>query len=87
MRIPETNNYADIDNDGDEKDGDDDADDDDVDDDGGGGGQGIVQEEIAGQPCEEPWRGAGLVRIIIRHIGIIIGHIGIITIVIITTRP
>ena len=52
-------------------------DDDDDDDDGGGGGgggQGIVQEEIAGQPCEEPWRGAELVRIIIRHIGIIIGN-------------
>ena len=57
----------------------DDVDDDDDDDDGGGGGgQGIVQEEIAGQPCEEPWRGAELVRIIIRHIGIIIRYIGII---------
>ena len=70
MKIPDNNNYADIDYDDEEKDnGDDDDDDDD-----GGGGQGFVQEEIAGQPCEEPWRGAELVRIIIRHIGIIIGN-------------
>ena len=71
MKIPDNNNYADIDYDDEEKDNDDDDDDDDG---GGGGGQGIVQEEIAGQPCEEPWRGAELVRIIIRHIGIIIGN-------------